>query len=300
MEYYDKFNGVFSLLLTPFLENKSIDWDAYDRYVEWQTSFKPNGLFAVCGTSEMKWLDKTERLELARRAVLRSANLPVVATANLEEDPARHSDEVLEMAGTGVSGIVLIPPDGMGAEINRLKDHLAHLASLSPVPTFIYEWPQVQPYTLPAEVFATLAETAGIAGIKDTTCTLEGISSKIRAVNSNVIVYQANMSYMIEALELGASGIMTVSSGCFGDWVVDLWKSRHNEFQMKSTHYRLLFLDVLLRLGYPVTSKYIVQQRGIKFGLTTRWPSVFPEETAKALQVFMSNISKNSEALLES
>ncbi len=59
------FRGVFSLLLTPFLPDKTIDWTSYDRHVSWQIEQGPAGLFAVCGSSEMKWLDAEERLHRA-------------------------------------------------------------------------------------------------------------------------------------------------------------------------------------------------------------------------------------------
>ena len=45
-ELTKKFEGVFSLLLTLFHEDGSIDWEAYERYVEWRLSFRPQGLFA--------------------------------------------------------------------------------------------------------------------------------------------------------------------------------------------------------------------------------------------------------------
>lgn len=80
-----KFVGVFSLLLTPFNEDETIDWNAYRKYVEWHLSMDPQGLFAVCGTSEMKWLTLEERLKLAKIAVEISNGKPVVATANVEK-----------------------------------------------------------------------------------------------------------------------------------------------------------------------------------------------------------------------
>ncbi|MFD0958044.1 dihydrodipicolinate synthase family protein [Paenibacillus chungangensis] len=85
-----KFEGVFSLLLTPFHENGDVNWQAYDRYVEWQLERKPNGLFGVCGSSEMKWLTLEEREQLANRAVKLAGNVPVVITGNLGSDPAPH------------------------------------------------------------------------------------------------------------------------------------------------------------------------------------------------------------------
>ena len=32
----ESYRGVYSLLLTPFKEDKSIDYDVYAQYVEWQ------------------------------------------------------------------------------------------------------------------------------------------------------------------------------------------------------------------------------------------------------------------------
>ena len=32
----ESYRGVYSLLLTPFKEDKSIDYDVYAEYVEWQ------------------------------------------------------------------------------------------------------------------------------------------------------------------------------------------------------------------------------------------------------------------------
>ncbi|HET7558773.1 MAG TPA: dihydrodipicolinate synthase family protein, partial [Limnochordia bacterium] len=109
-----RFEGVMALLLTPYLPDGSIDWATYDAYVDWQLQNGPEGLFAVCGTSEMKWLTLDERLALAKRAKARAGGRPVVATANLEGDPAAQRDEVRRMADTGVSGVVLVPPEGMG------------------------------------------------------------------------------------------------------------------------------------------------------------------------------------------
>jgi hypothetical protein len=42
----------------------------------------------------MKWLTLQERLDLARQAVIRAGDTPVVATANLSSDLSEHEVEV--------------------------------------------------------------------------------------------------------------------------------------------------------------------------------------------------------------
>ena len=58
-------DGIYSLMLTPYKEDLSIDYDTYEEYAEWQVSQGVEHLFAVCGSSEMRELSLEERLELA-------------------------------------------------------------------------------------------------------------------------------------------------------------------------------------------------------------------------------------------
>ena len=43
----ESYRGVYSLLLTPFKEDKSIDYDVYAQYVEWQVERGSHHLFSV-------------------------------------------------------------------------------------------------------------------------------------------------------------------------------------------------------------------------------------------------------------
>jgi 4-hydroxy-tetrahydrodipicolinate synthase len=281
-----KFEGVFSLLLTPFHADGTIDWENYEHYVDWQLSHEPHGLFAVCGSSEMKWLTLEERLELARSAVVRAGRTPVVATANLETDLAAHVDEITRMADTGVAGVVLVPPDGLGDEPAHFADYMANLAEHAPCPVILYEWPLRKPYLIPADLYGSLVREQGVIGIKDTTCTVEGIQAKIAAAPES-IVYQANTPYLMEAIEMGARGCMAINSAAAGDLVVRFWQAATTgDPEAKRSHQQLVFLDSVLRFGYPATAKQLAILRGVPMEIHCRWPVNLPDEAVKALTVW--------------
>ena len=63
----ESYRGVYSLLLTPFKEDKSIDYDVYAQYVEWQVERGTHHLFSVCGSSEMTTLTPEERVKCATK-----------------------------------------------------------------------------------------------------------------------------------------------------------------------------------------------------------------------------------------
>jgi 4-hydroxy-tetrahydrodipicolinate synthase len=282
----NQFEGVFALLLTPFLTDGRIDWSTYDQYVDWQLSLCPHGLFAVCGSSEMFWLELDERLALAKRAVERAGDVPVVATANLAADRTRHVDEMAQMAETGVAGFVLVPPAGLGENQEQLEAYFATLADQSPLPVILYEWPQMSPYEIDPSVYGRLVADHGIVGIKDTTCTLTGIGAKYDAAPESII-YQANTPYLLDAFEMGARGTMAITSTAAADISVRLWDAVSEQTEDAESYYQqLVFLDALLRYGYPASAKCLAQLRGLPFELTCRAPSVLQPEGAKAMTVW--------------
>lgn len=284
-----RFEGVFSLLLTPFDEQGRIDWNGYDRYVDWQLAQSPNGLFAVCGSSEMKWLAPEERIALAKRAVQLAGATPVVATANLQPNPDEHADELQRMAETGIRGVVLVPPNGLGTNAEALHAYFAELAAISPIPVVLYEWPQAEPYFIPAEVYGDLALRHGIVGIKDTTCTLEGIAAKIdRAPQS--VVYQANTPFLLDAIRRGARGVMAVVSAAAAGVVVELWRQAEQGGEAaEALHRRLAYLDSVLRFGYPASAKYLASLQGVPMRTYCRWPASFLPENAKAIALWLAS-----------
>lgn len=279
--------GTASLLLTPFRGDGTIDWPAYRGYVEWHAAKGASSfIFAVCGTSEMKWLEADERLELARVAVELADGLPVVATANLGPDISLHADEVRAMEDTGLSGVVLVPPAVGAREQTWLLDYYMGLVSSASGPVLFYEWPQVDSYLMPLEVWRRLAEHERVLGIKDTTCELEGIRAKVKAA-PRAMVYQANTPLALESARLGVQGMMAITSAACPDLVGAFWDEAVKGTPLAAQlHARLVFLDMVLRACHPVSSKYLAQLRGLPMGLGTRAPTALSNEMAAAIRVW--------------
>lgn len=287
------FEGVYSLLLTPFRENGSIDWVAHDRYVAWQLEHQPSGLFAVCGTSEMAWLEADERVALARRAVDLAGEVPVVATGNLGLDRSTHDTEIARLVDAGVAGVVLVPPAGLGRDQDALGDYLAERATRADAPTLLYEWPFNTPEHVAPKTIARLADL-GLRAVKDTTCTLEGIVAKIDAAPT-VAVHQANTPYLLDAIDAGARGMMAITSGPFADLGIaafDAANDRARRPEAQHLHHDLVTVDACLRMSYPRTAKAFLQQRGVDIGMTCRWPGRLDAEVAKVIEVVAARLAQ--------
>lgn len=289
----EQFGGIYALLLTPFMNNKEIDWKVYEQYIDWQLSHQPHGLFAVCGSSEMEQLTQDERCELARIAVRRAGKIPVLATGNVSVIIERHEEELLRMAETGVTGIVLIPPGSMGEDQNQLEQYFGKLADISPVPLFLYECPLASPRHIDPQVYKRLVEQHGIVGIKDTTCTNEGILAKITGAPEG-LVYQANTSFMADAIRQGAAGVMATTTSAAVDVVLRLWESVRSDEreQADAAHELLVFLDGVLGKGYPVTAKHLVSLRGVPMLSQVRKGKSMNASAAKGVEVWQRAAEK--------
>lgn len=281
-----QFNGVWSLLLTPFNEDRSIDFKALTNYAAWQASLKPQHLFAVCGSSEMASLNIEERLKIAATVVGQAGDIPVVATANLEPSWLAQVEEVKRIQATGVSGLVFVTK-GYGDDQDRMFTYLSELSTYSELPIMLYEFPGCSPHLMEADTYGKLVETGRFVAIKDTTCTMPKIKEKI-AVQGDSSVLQANIPYLFEAYKAGARGVCATPTTCGTHLFVKMWEEfiNGNIEDAKKTHQHICLLDNALNGGFCATAKYLINLQGVPMNWYTRGNQTLNPQKLHALEVW--------------
>lgn len=260
----DNKDGIYSLMLTPFFEDRSIDYNTYEEYAEWQVSQGVDHLFAVCGSSEMTQLTLEERLKLAELTVKHKGNTTVVATANIEKTKEENLEEIKKMEQTGVDGIVLTTK-GYGKDEETLIPYIKELASSTTLPVFMYEFPGFQPHLISGEAYGELTKDDLIWGIKDTTCELTMIQDKIDNKHNSTII-QANMPFLFDSYVAGARGVMATPTSCGGAFFqrfheafvsgdMALAEQRYNE---------IILLDNAIDSGFCASAKELIRLQGVK------------------------------------
>ena len=122
----DNYTGIYSLMLTTYNDDLTVDYNAYEEYADWQVAQGVEHLFAVCGSSEMASLTLEERVKLAELTVKHKGNTTVVATANVEPSWFAQVEEVKRITATGVDGIVFTTK-GFGKDPDRLVNYIGEL-----------------------------------------------------------------------------------------------------------------------------------------------------------------------------
>ena len=257
-------DGIYSLMLTPFFEDRSIDYNTYEEYADWQVAQGVDHLFAVCGSSEMRELSLEERLKLATLTVKHKGDTTVVATANIEPTKEENLEEIKKMEATGVDGLVLTTK-GMGDDDDKLVEYIRELASSTTLPVFLYEFPGFQPHLMSGKAYGELTKDGLIWGIKDTTCSLEKIKDKIANKGDSTII-QANMPYLFDSYVAGARGVMATPTSCGGAFFqrfheafisgdMALAEQRYNE---------IILLDNAIDSGFCASAKELIRLQGVE------------------------------------
>lgn len=256
-------DGIYSLMLTPYFEDRTIDYATYEKYTEWQVSQGVDHLFAVCGSSEMTKLTLEERLKLATLTAKHKGNTTIVATANIEDTLEGNIEEIKKMEQTGVDGLVLTTK-GLGDNDDKIVDYITKLLDVASLPVFLYEFPGFRPHLMSGKAYGELAKTGKIWGIKDTTSTFEGIKDKIDNKYDSTII-QANMPFLWDSYVAGARGVMATPTSCGGAFFqrfheafvsgdMALAQQRYNE---------IILLDNAIDSGFNASAKELIRLQGV-------------------------------------
>lgn len=253
--------GVWPVMLTPFTAEGEVDYPALDKLVDWYIEKGVKGLFAVCQSSEMFYLSLEERLGVARRVVEAAAGrVPVIASGHISDDPEDQARELNAMAETGVDAVILITNRLAKEEesdevwLQNCKELLTHINP--DIPLGFYECPYPYKRLLSIDNLRWCAKSGRFFFLKDTCCDMEQIRAKLAAIEgSNLKLYNANTTTLLDSLRLGAAGY----SGVMANFHPQLyaWLCDHAGEEKAGDMAAFLSIASLIeRQCYPVNAKF--------------------------------------------
>ena len=269
-------NGVWPVMITPYTEDNKIDYDAVLKIIEWYDKQGVDGIFAVCQSSEMFFLSKEERLELAKFVVENTPkHIGVIASGHVAEKREDQIEEAKAIIDAGVQSYVFISnqfakpdesEDVARANIEYMIDH-------SPAESFgIYECPYPYKRLVSPETLKWCAQTGKFAFLKDTCCDLDGLKAKIEAVEGTPLkIYNANSATLLESLKMGCAGFSGVMANFHADmysWLCKNYKAEPEKAEIMQAF--LGFASVIECQVYPVNAKYHMNLEGVTMNLDCR------------------------------
>lgn len=271
-------SGLWPVMLTPFKEDNSIDFNALQTLTEYYISNGATGLFTNCLSSEMYQLTPTERIALTKAVVdFTKGRMPVLSTGSFSKDPDENSEFIKKIADQGVDTVVLVSSILIEKEESEgdLKRKIEKIMDATgSIRLGMYECPIPYKRCVSPETLKWLADTGRFIFHKDTTCREDLIREKIAAVKGTPLqVYNAHTPDALQSLKDGAYGLCPISANFFPELYAYFFRLFHlGDFeQMKKLSEKMIEIDVIVHQHYyPWTAKIFLKKRGLDIPGKTR------------------------------
>ncbi len=269
-------DGTWVTMITPFTPDNQIDYDGVAQLVDWYVEQGIDGIFAVCQSSEMFYLDLAERVKLAQ-FVIQCANgrIPVVISGHVSEQMDEQLIELSAMAALKPAAVVLVSNRLAAVEEDDgiWKKNAERILNHIPDTTFgIYECPYPYKRLMSPDLLKWCADTGRFRFLKDTCCDLAQIQSKLAATYGTALkIFNANSATCLASLHMGCSGFCGVMLNFHPElynWLCKNWRNggqRAEQLQSFATIASFIELQM-----YPVNAKYHLSLSGLDIGLETR------------------------------
>jgi 4-hydroxy-tetrahydrodipicolinate synthase len=206
--------GCGTALVTPFLQDGSLDLSSLAALVDWQIESGINFLVACGTTGETPTLDDEEWLDVIR-SVVESAKgrVPVLAgcTHNSTRDAVRKAQKVAEISG--VSGILTANPYYNKPSQEGQLQHFQAIAGATLLPVVLYNIPGRTGANLePTTIVRLLERSDTIAGVKESSGNLQQITELMHLVAGAIPVFAGDDNIALAAIGVGAAGLISVAS----------------------------------------------------------------------------------------
>lgn len=256
--------GLGTALVTPFLENGDIDYNALSTLIEHQIAGGTDYLVILGTTSEVPTLTHAEQDKIIAHVVKQVAGrMPLVlgiggnSTAAVVEKIEGWKDVLAEH----FAAILSVTPYYNRPQQEGLYLHFCEVAKASPVPVLLYNVPKRTGVNLQPETTRRIydAYPEKIMGIKEACGNLEQFAATVSIANGNFAVISGDDDLACEMVKIGGAGLISVAGNAWPSEMKQIVREKDAIMQAKMGHrIHLLFVE-----GNPSGIKTVLAEMGM-------------------------------------
>lgn len=205
------FKGLGVALITPFTQEREVDYEALKRLIEYQIDNGADFLCILATTGETPCLtfdEKNRITELVKQTV--NGRIPILKYCGGNNTVAV-VDEIRNSDWSGIDGILSICPYYNKPSQEGLYQHFKAISEVSPLPVVLYNVPGRTGVNLKAETTIRLAnDCSNIVGIKEASGSLEQMDEIIKNKPAQFDVISGDDALAFSMIASGAAGVISV------------------------------------------------------------------------------------------
>ena len=262
--------GSFVALVTPMLENGSLDFDALEALVEWHIKSETNGIVSVGTTGESATVSVPEHLEIIKKTIdFVDGRVPVIAGTG-----GNSTQEAVDLTQTaaelGADYALIVTPYYNKPNQEGLFQHFIKIADSVDIPQILYNVPSRTACDLRPETVMRLASHQNIVGIKEALDSSERLSELIRISQSvadqkNFSVFSGDDPSFSNFMASGGDGVISVAANIVPKYISQICSlNLSDQFEhaeelnsILKNLYELLFIE-----SNPIPVKWMLNKMG--------------------------------------
>lgn len=207
--------GVYTALITPFLENGDLDKEGLVELIQRQIDYKIDGILLLGTTGESPTITPEERraiITLGRKIIPKSTCFMVGTGSN----STTHTIELTrEAKDLGADAALVVSPYYNRPTQEGLYQHYAALAKSVDLPLVVYNIQARTGQNIATDTLRKLSDIPSIVGVKEASGNLSQISEVIelmRKLRPDFSVMSGDDSLILPVMALGGVGVYSVIS----------------------------------------------------------------------------------------
>jgi 4-hydroxy-tetrahydrodipicolinate synthase len=204
--------GSIVALVTPMLEDGSVDYPALRRLIDWHIAEGTDCIGVVGTTGESPTVSVEEHWEILRVAVEHArGRVPIMAGtgANSTREAIEHSRYA---ARIGADCTLSVVPYYNKPSQEGIYRHFKAIAEAVDIPLVLYNVPSRTVADLQVETTLRLAELPGVVGIKEATGEIDRAAWLIKRAPAGFSIYSGDDSTAVALMLLGGHGNVSVTA----------------------------------------------------------------------------------------
>lgn len=216
MSSHINLTGMGVALITPFCHDKTIDFDALARLIEYQIKNGVDFLVVLATTSEAATLTPDEVSRVRNFVVDRVAGRVPLVLGCGGNNTAAVIDSLRSINMRPFSAILSVTPYYNKPSQEGLYQHFMAVAEASPVPVILYNVPSRTGVNMTAETTLRLDhDSPRIIGIKEASGNLAQMDDIIKRKSADFSVLSGDDALTFPLITLGATGVISVIGNAF-------------------------------------------------------------------------------------
>ena len=289
--------GTGVALITPFNQDKSIDFNALERLIEYQIAGGINYLVVLGTTGETATLSKSEKEQVFRFVADKAqGRIPLVAGigGNNTQDII---EQIQRVDSRAYSAVLSVSPYYNKPTQEGIYQHYKAISDVSPLPLILYNVPGRTGSNIESATTIRLAENCpNIVGIKEASGNFNQYSEIMRDKPDNFLLISGDDGTFLPMAALGARGLISVLGNALPETINTLVSAGlENDFESaRRLHSKVLdIIDLCFIEGNPAGIKAILHQKGLCMN-DVRLPLVeVSENTVEAITAELQRLNND-------